>query len=74
MWFSKIFTKDVNPCLPNPCLNSGICNIDQQTGQYTCSCQIGFGGINCGSRNRFFEIILRLFHFEHLNLNGETSK
>ncbi|XP_041653746.1 coagulation factor IXa [Cheilinus undulatus] len=37
---------DGNQCQSNPCLNQGSCQ--DQLGFYTCSCQPGFTGRNCG--------------------------
>ena len=43
-----IYYFTVNPCSPNPCLNSGTCQQIGQTG-YQCTCPQGFSGQNCQS-------------------------
>jgi len=37
----------VDPCLSNPCLNTGICIGDADAQTYTCQCMPGFTGTNC---------------------------
>ncbi|ELU17940.1 hypothetical protein CAPTEDRAFT_148381 [Capitella teleta] len=36
-----------DPCLPNPCLNGGVCTGDGDT--FTCTCQPGYEGDTCGT-------------------------
>ena len=42
------FVKSImdDPCLINPCLNDGQCDVNP-TGGYVCSCLAEFGGTNC---------------------------
>lgn len=35
-----------NPCLQNPCLNQGICQV-LQANLFQCQCRIGFSGFYC---------------------------
>lgn len=39
------FHLDINDCLPNPCLNGGVCT--DRVNNYTCACAAGFGGRSC---------------------------
>ncbi|KAG5893859.1 hypothetical protein JTB14_005468 [Gonioctena quinquepunctata] len=39
------------PCSPNPCKN-GVCSINNSTGDYICTCRIGYTGRNCDMMNR----------------------
>ncbi len=39
-------SKPVDPCLPNPCLNSGTCAANV-SGGHTCTCASGYQGTNC---------------------------
>jgi hypothetical protein len=36
-----------DPCTPNPCQNSGVCN--QSGTSYTCTCQTGWIGLTCST-------------------------
>ncbi|XP_023016013.2 cubilin [Leptinotarsa decemlineata] len=35
-----------HPCSPNPCKN-GACSMNNSTGDYTCTCRLGYSGRNC---------------------------
>jgi len=35
-----------NPCLPNPCLNGGVCTATSST-SFTCGCTSGYSGTTC---------------------------
>ena len=39
------FHLDIDDCLPNPCLNGGVCT--DIVNNYTCACAAGFGGRSC---------------------------
>ena len=42
-----------NPCEGNPCLNGGRCRPDPSVRtRYSCTCQPGFVGSNCETRNQ----------------------
>ncbi|MCP3663023.1 MAG: calcium-binding EGF-like domain-containing protein [Gammaproteobacteria bacterium] len=45
VWHPVVIVSDVNDCLPNPCLNGGICTdgIDS----HTCACAAGYTGTKC---------------------------
>ncbi len=36
-----------NPCLQLPCKNGGVCNYQQDTYTYNCSCDTGYTGASC---------------------------
>ena len=40
---------DLDPCRPNPCLNSGACL--HTDGGFVCNCSIGFKGKHCQGRS-----------------------
>ena len=44
----SFFFKDNNPCSSSPCLNNGLCSLDDLSCSYQCSCQQGFTGTTCG--------------------------
>ncbi|XP_060587346.1 fibropellin-3-like isoform X5 [Ruditapes philippinarum] len=44
---SVIITVLDDPCTPNPCQNSGVCN--QSGTSYTCTCQTGWIGTTCST-------------------------
>ncbi len=39
------FTEDGDECLPNPCMNGGVCT--DEISAYTCTCQPGWTGADC---------------------------
>ena len=41
-----------HPCLPNPCLESGVCKQGAPRIGYTCTCREGFGGDTCAVSTR----------------------
>ena len=41
----EIFDTEKNYCLPNPCMNDGICN--ESPDGYVCTCGQGFQGKSC---------------------------
>ena len=43
----RIYFSAVDPCLSNPCLNTGMCIGDADAQTYTCQCMPGFTGANC---------------------------
>lgn len=46
-FFFIIVNASVNPCLPNPCFNGGVC-INQGGGNFTCNCTgTQYGGSDC---------------------------
>jgi hypothetical protein len=40
----------INPCIPSPCKNNGICEQFGSLG-YVCLCNNGFSGYNCSVSN-----------------------
>lgn len=46
-WFSRCiyFFKDIDDCLPNPCINGGECT--NTMGSFTCQCESGLTGKFC---------------------------
>ena len=46
--YSILFSRTaVDPCLSNPCLNTGTCFTALEGDSYFCSCTSGFVGANC---------------------------
>lgn len=45
---------DINECIPNPCINSGLC--EDLVNDFNCKCDDGFEGKLCeiGKKNRIF--------------------
>lgn len=39
--------REYNYCLPNPCLNGGICSQTRVAARYRCACPSGFTGARC---------------------------
>ena len=49
---------DLDPCRPNPCLNSGACL--HTDGGFVCNCSIGFKGKHCQGRSLLSSIPAKL--------------
>ena len=46
-YFCRVVAQS-DPCDPNPCANSGTCNVDPaDTSAYNCACATGYDGTNC---------------------------
>nr|XP_006814131.1 PREDICTED: neurogenic locus Notch protein-like [Saccoglossus kowalevskii] len=45
-WMGTYCEEDVNDCIPNPCLNNGVCR-DTGTNSYMCICPVGMTGQRC---------------------------
>lgn len=41
---------DIDECSSNPCLNGATCT--QYVASYTCTCPLGFSGINCATNDQ----------------------
>ena len=53
------YNVDFDPCIPNPCLNGGICLPAIETGQFSCECRKDCYGPNCESCNAgIFNILI----------------
>ena len=46
---------DIDECSSSPCQNGGTCN--NEVNKYTCSCVMGFDGIQCGKSELLFGIL-----------------
>lgn len=47
LFSEEIVDCSINPCSINPCLNDGVCLPDQMSESYSCSCELGYTGVNC---------------------------
>ena len=37
----------VQPCVPNPCVNGGNCEVENENGEFKCYCKPGYEGDTC---------------------------
>lgn len=44
-YLNKLFLKEIDECVSNPCKNGGTC--DDKDNGYTCTCPAGFNGAQC---------------------------
>lgn len=65
-----------DPCLPNPCLNGGICtNVGGSCSSFTCECQKGNIGILCetGTNLLSFRHLRHMFDFSEGTTDIEVT-
>ncbi|XP_077975727.1 uncharacterized protein LOC120332574 isoform X1 [Styela clava] len=43
--------RNVHPCVPNPCANSGTCRVAPGSGDFACFCMQGYSGKTCTQRS-----------------------